>query len=316
MAETFLWLGLPARDLFEQANIPFRTLENSSNRYPQDNVTQLWQLAEQASKDANIGLKAGNNLSISTIPVVGFALLECQNAEAAMELLIRYQKAIGDTSNVKLLTSSSSQARLLFELNADGRPLSRHSYEAAMAFSIKLARTISGHDWAPLQVQLMSAQPDEQTAQLHRTIFHCEVLYNQANYSLMFAREINTRQTRAYLHQAQNSDHRPLTRLIQLMLEESLPSGEVKREFFAKRLHISEKTLQRKLQGEGSCFTDLVDEVRKARSAALLTASHLSITEIAFLCGFSELSAFHHAFKRWFQQTPGQYRQQNANRAD
>jgi AraC-like DNA-binding protein len=76
----------------------------------------------------------------------------------------------------------------------------------------------------------------------------------------------------------------------------------------AYQLGKSGSTLRRRLADEGISFQALLDECRKQRALELLASTPLSVDEIACRVGFSERSAFSHAFKSWTSQTPSAYR--------
>jgi AraC-like DNA-binding protein len=76
----------------------------------------------------------------------------------------------------------------------------------------------------------------------------------------------------------------------------------------AALLHISHRTLSRKLQQEGTTFKELFDDVRRRAALSYVARRDLGLSEIAFLLGFSEAASFHRAFKRWTGQTPLEYR--------
>ena len=76
----------------------------------------------------------------------------------------------------------------------------------------------------------------------------------------------------------------------------------------ARELGMGQRTLQRRLSERGRTYQALVDEARRQLAQQLVTESRYSLSEIAFLTGFSEQSAFTRAFKRWSGQTPGAYR--------
>jgi AraC-like DNA-binding protein len=77
----------------------------------------------------------------------------------------------------------------------------------------------------------------------------------------------------------------------------------------ARRLHMSPKTLHRRLDDEGTSFRRVLTEVRRELAARHLTEDQLAISEIAFLLGFSEPSAFHRAFRRWTGHAPLAFRE-------
>ena len=78
----------------------------------------------------------------------------------------------------------------------------------------------------------------------------------------------------------------------------------------ARQCHMSRQTLYRKLKREGLSFHDLVEDIRKDKALRYVASDHYALGEIAFLLGFSELSAFSRAFKRWTGMTPAQFREQ------
>jgi AraC-like DNA-binding protein len=80
-------------------------------------------------------------------------------------------------------------------------------------------------------------------------------------------------------------------------------------EVVASELNLSSRTLRRHLEEQGSSFRQLQEEVRLALAEELLAIGSLSQEDIAARLGYSEVSNFLHAFKRWKGQTPGQYRQ-------
>jgi AraC-like DNA-binding protein len=72
---------------------------------------------------------------------------------------------------------------------------------------------------------------------------------------------------------------------------------------------MSVRTLNRMLAGEGTSYRHLLDQLRHELASRHLANPHISIGEVAFLLGFSELSAFYRAFKRWSGRTPAEFRQ-------
>ena len=76
----------------------------------------------------------------------------------------------------------------------------------------------------------------------------------------------------------------------------------------AALLRMSLRTLDRALAAEGTSFRRLLEQLRREVSARALAESRHSVSEVAFLLGFNDLSAFYRAFKRWTGQTPVQFR--------
>ena len=89
---------------------------------------------------------------------------------------------------------------------------------------------------------------------------------------------------------------------------EQIASGALEVSVLASGFHMSQRTLQRKLAELGTSVTDLVEAVRRDLAAQYIRESNITVSEIAYLLGYADASAFHHAFKRWFGETPMTYR--------
>ena len=93
-------------------------------------------------------------------------------------------------------------------------------------------------------------------------------------------------------------------------LGDELRGGEPTAARLATRFKMSVRSLSRLLAAEGTSFRELLDALRRDLATRHLAADQLSIGEVAFLLGFSELSSFHRAFKRWTGRTPAEFRQE------
>jgi AraC-like DNA-binding protein len=104
-------------------------------------------------------------------------------------------------------------------------------------------------------------------------------------------------------------DAPPLTAQVKRALRDALKNDDAQIEGIAKRLGLAARSLQRRLRDEGTTLQALRDEVRRDLGARYLEED-LSVTEISFLLGFSEPSAFFRAWKRWTGQTPLESKEQ------
>jgi AraC-like DNA-binding protein len=84
--------------------------------------------------------------------------------------------------------------------------------------------------------------------------------------------------------------------------------GQYDMDSVATQLAISPRTLQRKLESEGTSFGEILDDSRQRAALEYLSRPEMSISETAFMLGFSEPSTFYRAFRRWTGKTPAQYR--------
>jgi AraC-like DNA-binding protein len=90
-------------------------------------------------------------------------------------------------------------------------------------------------------------------------------------------------------------------------IEEALGSG-ASAEDIAARLHMSKRTLQRRLEEDGLSYQELLDRVRAEKARALVGDENLELADVAFRLGFSDVSSFSRSFRRWTGVSPGRYR--------
>jgi AraC-like DNA-binding protein len=92
--------------------------------------------------------------------------------------------------------------------------------------------------------------------------------------------------------------------------------GESSVESLARRIGWSVRTLQRRLTARGLNYSELLSDVRKTLALNLLENRSLCITQIAYSLGYSDVSTFNHAFRRWVGQAPREYRHSRSGRTD
>lgn len=103
-----------------------------------------------------------------------------------------------------------------------------------------------------------------------------------------------------------------LTGDVQALLSKSVEDGFPTAREVAQQLHLSRRSLMRKLKDEGSSFQQIKDLIRRDRAIQLLTAYPLTVGEVAQKVGFSDAAVFARAFKSWTGVSPRDYRAQYA----
>jgi len=99
-----------------------------------------------------------------------------------------------------------------------------------------------------------------------------------------------------------------LRALVENQLLSMLPSGRVQMAVVAQQLGMSERSLKRHLAQEGTSFGEILDRLRNRIALRYLEDRHMTLQQIAWLLGYSEIGAFNHAFKRWTGTSPGRAR--------
>lgn len=312
--------GLEGSELFARLGLDHGLLADPDARIPQDQMTRLWELAVELSGNPSIGLSMARVIRPAHFNVVGFALLSSANLREGVARLVRYQRIIGEASDMTLVQSPESYTVEL-HIHGDSVPAPRQSHDAALAYLLAFFRWMTGSHIVPLQVSFAYPQPADTRA--HEALFLCPLVFGAASYSMRFARGVmdaklaSGNATLAQMHDQFAGDYLArfeqtrVTHQARQVLCRLLPQGEPKRQTVASELRMSTRTLQRRLQEEHTSFQQLLDETRRELAIQLLRQRRLTLLEVAYLLGFADPSNFFRAFKRWFGMPPGQYREQH-----
>jgi AraC-like DNA-binding protein len=289
---------------------------DADERVPASTINQVLAAAETFTGDPCLGLKAAREMSFGDAGALDYAIGSAENLGAALSVLGRYMRLISDPLRITLEQREES-ALVRLESTV---PLPRSAMDFALAGLLwnhagawpeEAVRAL--HVWFPY-----AAPRDPQEHRL--TLGQAQLHFNAAFLGFGFpARCLAAplRTTDANLHEilSRHAEReiaalpRPLElveRVRELIIAE-LPKGDANAFGLASELQMSRRTLNRRLEQQGTSVRVLLDEVRKQLSLRYLTQD-VSIPEIALLTGFSEAAAFYRAFRRWTDQTPAEYR--------
>jgi AraC-like DNA-binding protein len=190
---------------------------------------------------------------------------------------------------------------------------------AGLASIVILCREARG---APLGLQRVTFTGADCGCEPRLTaFFNCPVVFEAEHNDIVFpAIELDTALPTAnpallrvneqllaqYLARLESSE---LAARVQSYLIQLLPSGEFEEAAIARALNLSLRTMQRKLRQEGTSFRELLDETRERLAVQYLEDSTMTVSEVAYLLGFSEVSSFSRAMRRWPQRVQRSNRQ-------
>lgn len=309
--------GLDGAAIAARAGIDAATLADADGRVPRAALTRLWQLAVEETGDPAFALEAARHTLQTTFHALGYAVLASATLREAMERIIRHRRVIGEIFRLSI-EDRADCSRVLLDVSAGGGAVPDEAVDASFAVMVRQARLLhGGRDLRPRRVGLRRALPAN-PAPYERT-FRCPVEFGQDTNYLEFSREdLDRRVPAANAELARQNDEVVVRYLARLdrggvlgrtreALLESLPSGAPTKAAIARRLAMSPRSLQRLLADEGTSFKDLLAEARLALAKSYLEEGRLPVTEIAFVLGFADTSAFSRAFRRWTGVAPSDW---------
>lgn len=199
----------------------------------------------------------------------------------------------------------------------------RLSNEATLASAVSIARQVSPVPVIPIEVSFKHAAPESRYA--HEAYFGCPMRFDSAYDALLLSDETLmqpnilgdegiTQFIVSHLDAeiAEINEDSNLVRRTKDSIARALSEGLPKMADVARGMGLSVRSFHRRLAEHGASFQHLTEETRRELALGMLRDEHYSLSEVAFLTGFSEQSAFTRAFKRWMGQTPANYRKDNA----
>jgi AraC-like DNA-binding protein len=293
---------------------------NPVARVPRALVIELLNACTVMTGDPLLGLRAGACSDSGDGDLVEAAARACSNAGEALECLRRHFRLLSDETDFVLVrdtAGASCEFHPMFSLH--DQPLANDFMVASLvAF---LQRSVVGFS-GPREVFLAHERPLH-AAEYARAFRGARVTFDAACNAVVLSREqfaapmihANAAVARAFDVRATELVERlrcaaPTSRRVREQIARSLGDGAANMKVTAERLAMSEATLRRRLQDEGTTFASVLGEVRRELALNYLQEPSNRLSDIATKLGYGSATAFDRAFRRWTGATPSRYRDQ------
>ncbi|GMV20075.1 MAG: HTH-type transcriptional regulator VirS [Acidimicrobiia bacterium] len=316
-------LGLDQDSLLAAACLTVAEVEDPDGRLPVERVGKLWNAAFESSGDDSLGLRIARAVPFGAYRVIDFLAASAPTVGESLKRVARYFPLINSAIGWSIDTADDRVRMRLSPIDATKPTLDmpRAYTEFALAVTVLHCRHSTGIHW-PLIDVTFPFDPPASTA-LHETTFGCAIRFGTSHASFSVAADtwrmphrsasVDLLQT-LEAHASRLMDDIGATRQATLRVTQAivdeLEGGDPTLATVARRLAMSPRTLQRRLDDEGTSFAEVLDRTRQQIAKSYVADRGLALTEVAFLLGFSEPSAFTRAWQRWFGQSPRAYRAQ------
>lgn len=307
--------GEPPDDCLAFAEIPRFALEEPSYRISLEQELTFTKAAlERLGYD--VGLEVGRRFHLSMFGVLGLAAACATTLRQSFHLLLSYPALAWGVLEITVWRNENNEYVLFSESDMDNR-LAGYFVERDMAALLTLFRNTLGYSINPQSVSLRRDPPAHSAG--HEDYFGCPVSFGELEDAMAFecaiwdappsqANEMSCsffeNQCRSLTEEMHNQFS--YAAAVRSRLRHATPMPTLPE--LASSLHLTARTLQRRLAREGQSFTSLLREVREWRAKELIQHPELHINDIAYRLGFQEPDAFSRAFRSWTGMAPSDYR--------
>jgi AraC-like DNA-binding protein len=309
-------LGVSTVAVLRQAGLPMGLFAQDKILVTTEEFFALYQGIAEASNDPGFGLKLGTEERVERYDPIKITALSAGSFRDAMERVARY-KQLTCPEEIRLSERGNECAIQFIWLQAHEQE-PRFLVDVCFAWVMSMARRGIGRSLCPKRLELERPPAHREMYEAH---FRCPVKFRTSRNALVFSRAdmdlpfvtynadllaIVAPQLEAELREqlAQKTFREQAKGILKRLLAGQRPGIQD----LARELHMSTRTLQRRLTGHAISFQRLLEEARRELARHYLLHSSLELNETAYLLGYEDANSFFRAFHHWEGTSPAKWR--------
>jgi AraC-like DNA-binding protein len=312
--------GFDLNPLLSKVGLTVEQIDNRNVRVKARSQIRLLELAADALQDNLLGYHLARDYDLREIGLLYYVLASSEILNEALHRVVRYSGIANE--GVSLKFRATKEAAIGLNYVGIERQSDRQHIEFWMVSVIRLCRQLTNRRLVPTRIRVMHHRPNT-PAEL-RSFLGCAIEFGASVDDIVFPGAVKLMPISGadphlnellvkYCEEALEH-RRPELNTLRSSVENAmaplLPHGKATAVETARRIGMSRRTLVRKLSSEGLTFSKISEEFKGNLAKHYLRNGDLPISQVAWLLGYREISAFTHAFRRWTGMTPSQLRAQ------
>ena len=314
--------GIDVEALLQKSGLTPGQIEQPSVRLSVRSQIKFLELAARAFQDDFLGFHLAQKFELRAIGLLYYVLASSDTLDEALQRAARYSTIVNE--GIVLKFRNGKESGIAFEYVGVARRTDRHQIEFWMTALVRICRQLTGRRLPASRVQVAhqrSGDTSEMSAFFGGDVMFGapvdEVAFPESStpVALVGADSYLNHMLVKYCEEAlarRETNRSPFGLKVENAITLLLPHGKARVGEVARKLGVSQRTLARRLASEGQTFAGVLQSLRSDLAKRHLADEGLSISQIAWLLGYQDVSAFTHAFKRWTGRAPGEVRQQSS----
>jgi len=309
--------GLEPEPLLSAAGLTIKQIEDRGSRVDVTAQIRLLNLAANALNDPFLGFHLAREFEPRELGLIHYVIASSNTLAEALSRAERYCRVVNEGIAIRFKAESTT-----IGLHCTGveRQLDRHQTEFLAFGLVRSCRLLTNTRIAPLKLRLIHGR--DVTPEEFRSFLGCEIEFGANGDEIILPRATSTLPLinsdphlnelltayaeEALAHQAPHVGH--IRSKVERAIAPLLPHGKATAADVARELGIGKRTLGRLLCAEGLTFSEVLQQFRLDLAKTYFSHRDMSISQIAWLLGYGEVSTFTHAFRRWTGTNPREMR--------
>ena len=310
--------GIELPPLLRKAKLTLQQIDDEAARLSVQSQIRLLDLAADALRDNWLGFHLAQKFDLREVGLLHYVMASSHVLGDAFRRAVRYSTTINE--GIVLTYRETRGVSILFEYSAVARHLDRHQIEFWVTALVRSCRQLTGRRLSPQRVQLTHRRHEDRSeldaflgvnvefgASVDEILMHVDVKDMPVVGADPYLNDLLVGFCEQALAQ-RVSRSGPVRVQVENALAPLLPHGKARMPEIAEKLGMTQRTLARRLAAEGVSFANVLEQLRSDLARRHLEDPSLSMSQIAWLLGYQETSAFTHAFKRWTGRAPREMR--------
>ena len=309
-------LGLSPGVVLRRAGLPVGLFSQEKIFLSTEEFFALHEGIAQSSDDPGIGLKLGNEERVERYDPVKLAAISARSFEDAVERVSRYKQLTCPEAIRVVQRGNESAIQFVWLLAHEKEPALL--VDVCFAWIVSMAQRGIGRPISPKRVEFQRASVNREVYEAH---FHCHVRFKAKQNALVFSKAdmelpfvthnadlLATVAPQLEAELRKQTAQKTFSEQVKGILKQLIAGQRPGIQDLATELHLSTRTLQRRLTDEGTTFQSLLDDARRELARHYLLHSTRELNETAYLLGYEDANSFFRAFHNWEGTSPGKWR--------
>ena len=306
-------LGADPCALLDAQHISPALLGDEEAVVPYASVIRLFETTARATGRRDFGLMLSRRQDIEILGPLSLVVRNAATVREGLEALASHLHFYSPAIALYFEDEGNRRVRYVIDINVPGVPQRSQAMDLSLAIMNAIVALVAGKDFRAERV--MFRHDAEAPESSYRSVFRCPACFDQPLDALVFRREFLERRIdqndpllrrtiESYVAQIVAAKPMDVCGQVEAFVRRLLPARECSLQAIAEHVSMHSRTLQRRLEEDGSSFARIVDEVRRERALLYLAQRQMPLTQVAGLLGYTEQSSFNRACVRWFDTTP------------